>query len=100
MIVEPTFDSKFGFDSVAVARIGYCCGFVLGEAKVRLFEESKHLKCQELSDSVQSFAARVKGFSSTVEMLMEKMSSKEKAIERAKMKAIGQRIRMQRNSKQ
>ena len=94
--MEPTFDSKLDLHSFSVGGVFHSCGFAVGEAKVRLFEESKHLKCRELSDSVQSFAARVKGFSSTVEMLMEKMSSKEKAIERAKMKAIGQRIRMQR----
>ena len=68
------------------------------EGKIRVLEEEKFNQAEQLQNECTTFSGKLTEFTDTVDILVEVMTSQAKKIERAKLKAIGQRNKMESES--
>ena len=68
------------------------------EGKVRVLDEEKFNSAEALQSECNAFSGKLTEFTNTVDILVDVMASQAKKIERAKLKAIGQRNKMESES--
>ena len=68
------------------------------EGKVRVLDEEKFNSAEALQNECNAFSGKLTEFTNTVDILVDVMASQAKKIERAKLKAIGQRNKMESES--
>ena len=68
------------------------------EGKVRVLDEEKFNQAEKLQNECNAFSGKLTEFTDTVDILVDVMASQAKKIERAKLKAIGQRNKMESES--